>query len=147
MWVAGRGHDSDPAGAPDAAPVFLDYQSGRRGALAYDLTSLLHSPETGTDEALREHLVGHYLDALAECGVRRSREAFLAEFQPMVLIRRLQALGAYAELGLSQGKAEFTGRIGPAVEGLRALLAAGHFGFAPPALQRWLGQVLVETEQ
>ncbi|MEE8435576.1 MAG: phosphotransferase [bacterium] len=133
MWVRREGREG---------PVFLDYQSGRRGALAYDLTSLLHSPETGADEGLRERLIDVYLDSLAECGVALAREDFLADFYPVVLIRRLQALGAYAELGVTRNRADYLERIPPAVSDLRALLEAGRFDFGLPALKRWLEEVL-----
>lgn len=133
MWVdAGEGE----------GPVFLDYQSGRRGTLAYDLTSLLHSPETGADEEQRERLIDVYLVSLADCGVALKREEFLADFYPVVLIRRLQALGAYAELGVTRHRADYLERIPPAVAGLRSLLEAGRFDFGLPALERWLGDVL-----
>lgn len=123
-------------------PVFLDYQSGRRGTLAYDLTSLLHSPETGADEELRERLIDVYLDSLADCGVVLAREKFLADFYPVVLIRRLQALGAYADLAVTRNRADYLERIPPAVADLRSLLEAGRFDFGLPALERWLGAVL-----
>ena len=133
MWARREGREG---------PVFLDYQSGRRGALAYDLTSLLHSPETGADEELRERLIDVYLESLADCGVVLAREDFLADFYPLVLIRRLQALGAYAELGVTRNRADYLERIPPAVAGLRALLEAGRFDFGLPALERWLEAVL-----
>ena len=133
MWVQRDGKEG---------PVFLDYQSGRRGALAYDLTSLLHSPETGADEPLREQLLDLYLDSLAACGVALAREDFLADFYPVVLMRRLQALGAYAELGVTRNRVDYLERIPPAVTALRALLEAGRFGFGLPSLEAWLGEVL-----
>jgi N-acetylmuramate 1-kinase len=146
MWVA---RTSDAAGAEDAGaapgaegPVFLDYQSGRRGPLAYDLASLLYSPDTGADEPLRAHLIGVYLAALAEQGVALSREELLAGFRPIVLVRRLQALGRYAELGTEGKRLEFLERIPRALAELRALQAAGHFALGLPALEAWLQRVL-----
>jgi aminoglycoside/choline kinase family phosphotransferase len=134
MWVAREG---SPEG-----PVFLDYQAGRRGPLAYDLASLLFSPDTGADEPLREHLLGVYLAALAGQGVAAPREAFLAGFWPLVLVRRLQALGRYAELIAVRKRAGFLEKIAPALAELRALHGAGRFAFGLPALEAWLGRVL-----
>ena len=127
-------------------PVFLDYQSGRLGHPAYDLASLLHSSDTGADEALREHLMGAYLDAMEGWGAKMERLEFLAAFNPLLLIRRLQALGAFADLG-AQGKPGYLERIPPALEDLGNLLRAGRFGLGSdglglPALEGWLGEVV-----
>ena len=135
MWVARDGAEGE-------GPVFLDYQSGRRGPLAYDLASLLYSPDTGADEPLRAHLLGVYLAALGEQGVTRTREAFLTGFHPIVLVRRLQALGRYAELIAARKQTAFLEKIPPALAELRALQAAGHFDFGLPALEGWLARVL-----
>jgi len=123
-------------------PVFLDYQSGRRGPLAYDLASLLYSPDTGADEPLRVHLTDVYLAALAEQGVACGREDFLSGFWPIVLIRRLQALGRYGELIAIRKQTAFLEKIPPALAELRALQAAGRFAFGLPALEAWLARVL-----
>ena len=135
MWLAREEGDAE-------GPVFLDYQSGRRGALAYDLTSLLHSPETAADEPLRDRLLDAYLDALAGCGVVPDREKFLRGFYPVVLVRRLQALGAYAELGVTRDQPELLERIPAALADLRALYQAGRFDFGLPALEAWLEEVI-----
>jgi N-acetylmuramate 1-kinase len=149
MWVARPGGtDGAPVEAgPDGqaageGPVFLDYQSGRRGPLAYDLASLLYSPSTGADEPLREHLIGVYLEALAAQGVALPRAELLAGFWPIVLIRRLQALGRYGELVAVRRQAAFLGPIAPALAELRTLQAAGRFAFGLPALEAWLARVL-----
>jgi aminoglycoside/choline kinase family phosphotransferase len=135
MWVR-------RAGERAPGPVFLDYQSGRRGPLAYDLASLLYSPDTGADEPLREQLVDVYLAALAQQGVALARAEFLAGFRPIVLLRRLQALGRYAELGTVHKRAVFLDKIPPALAELRALQAAGRLDFGLPALQAWLARVI-----
>jgi N-acetylmuramate 1-kinase len=137
MWLA-----RDGAAGGVEGPVFLDYQSGRRGPLAYDLASLLYSPDTGADEPLRAHLTGTYLEALAAQGVSLARADFLAGFFPIVLVRRLQALGRYAELIAVRKQAAFLEKIPPALAELRALQAAGHFAFGLPALEAWLARVL-----
>lgn len=138
--LEGRGDATD--GAPREGPVFLDYQSGRRGPLAYDLASLLYSPSTGAGEPLREHLVGVYLAALAEQGVRLAPAAFAAAYWPLVLVRRLQALGRYGELIAVRKQSAFLEQVAPALAELRALQAAGRFALGLPALEAWLARVL-----
>ena len=126
-------------------PVFLDYQSGRPGPLPYDMASLLYSPDTGVGETLRGHLLGTYLEALAGEGVILVRDEFLEDFYPVLLVRRLQALGAYADLGAAQGKPGYLEQIPLAVADLAALLREGRFHLGLPALERWLKDVLEEA--
>lgn len=135
MWVD-LVPGSDP-GQPEG-PVFLDYQSGRRGPLAYDLASLLYSPDTPVDDLERDLLIAAYLEALAEQGVRQPRDAFLEAFYPIVLIRRLQAMGAYARIGLAQGKPGYLEKIPPALATLRGLLEGERLNLGLPALESWL---------
>lgn len=123
-------------------PVFLDYQGGRRGPLQYDLASLLYSPDTGLAEPEREPLVAHYLAALAEQGVTVERGPFLRDFYAVVLIRRLQALGAYAHIAVGQGKREYLDKIPPALETLRELFARGRLALGLPALEGWLREAI-----
>lgn len=122
-------------------PVFLDYQSGRRGALHYDLASLLYSPDSGLGEAERSQLIDVYLQGLKDCGVSINRLAFLADFHPFVLVRRLQALGAYGQMA-AQGKAEYLKKIPPALADLKQLLASGKLSMGLPKLEAWLRKVV-----
>jgi aminoglycoside/choline kinase family phosphotransferase len=123
---------------PEGRPVFIDYQSGRRGALAYDLASILFSPDSGLDAPGRERLIDAYLSALAECGEHPARAEFLAGFHAVVLVRRLQALGAYARIERVKHSAPYRERIAPALATLRALHAGGQLRFGLPALEDWL---------
>ncbi|HEX7928951.1 MAG TPA: phosphotransferase [bacterium] len=129
----------------NGGPVFIDYQSGRRGPLHYDLVSLLFSPDTGLQDAEREPLVDVYLAALREQGVALERDAFLRDFYAFVLVRRMQALGAYAEFAVSKGKREYLAKIPPALATLRHLFAGGRLSLGLPALEEWL-RAAVEAE-
>jgi len=50
----------------DGSPRFIDYQGGRRGALAYDIASLLFDAKADLPDELRQALLEQYLDALAD---------------------------------------------------------------------------------
>ena len=127
---------------PACRPVLLDYQGARFGPLAYDLASLLYSPDSGLTEEERAPLIEAYLTALAREGVRQAPEPFRRDFYAVVLVRRLQALGAYARIAAEESKPEYLERIPPALETLRALHRSGRFALGLPHLEGWLARAL-----
>src|SRR5437588_12191066 len=48
----------------DGQPFFLDYQGGRKGALQYDIASLLYDAKADLPPELRQQLLDHYLDSV-----------------------------------------------------------------------------------
>lgn len=104
-----------------AEPWFIDYQGGRRGALQYDIASLLYDAKADIPPAIRAELLEYYLDALSEL-VPVDRPAFLRLYPGFVLIRALQAMGAYGYRGLYEGKAHFTASIPYGIRNIRNLL-------------------------
>src|SRR5215813_1448328 len=60
-------------------PFFLDYQGGRRGALQYDVASLLYDAKADLPPALRQELIDHYLQNLGRYS-DLTREAFMHHF-------------------------------------------------------------------
>jgi aminoglycoside/choline kinase family phosphotransferase len=127
-------------------PVFLDYQAGRRGALQYDLASLLYSPDSRLAERERAQLIQVYLKALGDCGVRVDQVSFLADFHPFVLVRRLQALGAYARLAGVEGKADYLKKIPAALNDLGTLLQQKKLSLGLPTLEAWLKEMIDAVE-
>ena len=102
-------------------PFFLDYQGGRKGALQYDIASLLYDAKADLPPALRQELLDLYIERLSDFGVM-GHEAFLHHFYSYVYVRILQALGAYGFRGFYERKAHFLQSVPYALKNLRWLL-------------------------
>ncbi|HJR52911.1 MAG TPA: RNase adapter RapZ [Gemmatimonadota bacterium] len=108
----------------DGEPWFIDYQGGRRGALQYDVASLLYDAKADLPEAVREELLGWYLDALEE-RVDIDRASFLGHYRGYVLVRIVQAMGAYGYRGFFERKPRFLQSVPYAAANIRRLLEEG----------------------
>jgi aminoglycoside/choline kinase family phosphotransferase len=102
-------------------PFFVDYQGGRKGALQYDIASLLYDAKADLPPELRQQLLDHYLDRLAGF-IELDREAFLQYYYAYVFVRIMQALGAYGFRGFYERKAHFLQSVPYALKNLRWLL-------------------------
>jgi hypothetical protein len=114
-------------------PFFLDYQGGRKGALQYDIASLLYDGKADLPPQLRQHLLDHYLDSL-DGFIRVDRPAFMEHYYAFVYIRILQALGAYGFRGFYERKAHFLQSVPYALKNLRWLAQNVRLPIALPAL-------------
>ena len=123
----------------DGEPRFIDYQGGRRGALAYDIASLLYDAKADLPADLRADLLSTYLDALAE-ETPVDRENFHVLYRGYVLVRIMQALGAYGYRGFYERKPRFLRSVPFAARNLRGLLDAG-LPVRMPELERVLGHI------
>jgi aminoglycoside/choline kinase family phosphotransferase len=105
----------------DGRPFFVDYQGGRKGALQYDIASLLYDAKADLPPELRQQLLDRYLDKLGGF-VKLEREAFMRHYYAYVYIRIMQALGAYGFRGFYERKAHFLQSVPYALKNLRWLL-------------------------
>ncbi|MFA6003539.1 MAG: RNase adapter RapZ [Elusimicrobiota bacterium] len=115
------------------SPWFIDYQGGRRGALHYDIASLLFDAKADLPFELREELLGRYLDAVAEI-IPLDREDFLKHYPAFVYIRIMQAMGAYGLRGFYERKGHFLQSIPYAIRNLEYLLRTTELPIKLPAL-------------
>jgi len=114
-------------------PFFVDYQGGRKGALQYDIASLLYDAKADLPPDLRQQLLDHYLDRLSSF-IKLDRAAFMQHFYPYVYIRIMQALGAYGFRGFYERKAHFLQSVPYALKNLRWLLHNVRLTIPLPAL-------------
>lgn len=116
-------------------PYFIDYQGGRRGALQYDLASLLFQAKANIPEDIREELLHHYLDAV-EALLPIEREPFIGHYYGYVFIRSIQVLGAYGFRGLYERKEHFLQSIPFALRNVKWLLENEKLAVELPELRR-----------
>jgi aminoglycoside/choline kinase family phosphotransferase len=117
----------------DGQPFFLDYQGGRKGALQYDIASLLYDAKADLPPALRQRLLDGYLDSLAGF-LELDRAAFMHHYYAYVYVRIMQALGAYGFRGFYERKPHFLQSVPYALKNLRWLLHNVEVPVALPTL-------------
>ena len=117
----------------NSEPWFLDYQGGRKGALQYDIASLLFDAKADLPPGIRQHLLEHYLDELAKF-IPLDRERFLRYYYGYVYVRIMQALGAYGFRGFYERKPLFLQSVPYALKNLGWLLENVELPIALPAL-------------
>jgi hypothetical protein len=105
----------------DGRPFFLDYQGGRKGALQYDIASLLYDAKADLPPELRQQLLDHYLSVLASF-VDLQPAAFMRHYYAYVYVRIMQAMGAYGFRGFYERKPLFLQSVPYALNNVRWLL-------------------------
>ena len=126
-------------------PYFIDYQGGRRGALQYDVASLLYDSKANIPGDIKGILLDHYLKTL-ENHIHFDRKEFIQYYQGFVLIRMMQAMGAYGFRGFYERKTQFLKSIPYALKQLAALLPKLDLPVKLPHLQGVLRH-LIESEE
>lgn len=122
------------------APWFIDYQGGRRGALQYDVASLLYDAKAAIPDDVRTRLLEHYLDALGQ-HLDVDRDRFREHYMVYVLIRIMQAMGAYGYRGFFERKPRFLHSVPHAARNVAALLERG-LPLEVPEIERVFGGIV-----
>jgi aminoglycoside/choline kinase family phosphotransferase len=126
-------------------PFFLDYQGGRKGALQYDIASLLYDAKADLPPELRQQLLDLYIEKLGEYE-NIKREAFLHHYHSYVYVRILQALGAYGFRGFYERKAHFLQSVPYALKNLRWLSHNVTLPIALPTLMEAFNSMLASEK-
>lgn len=107
----------------NSKPWFIDFQGGRRGAPQYDVASLLYDSKALLDDKNRSILLEYYLDIFCDfSGYNRDR--FIELYPAFVLVRIMQAMGAYGFRGVYEKKEGFAASISPAVKDICSIFGS-----------------------
>jgi len=122
---------------------FIDYQGGMKGALQYDVASLLWQAKANLSEEWKDGLLEYYIsEAETLLATQIDRATFVSQYNGYVLIRLLQVLGAYGFRGLFERKAHFLASIPLALRNLKFFLEHKNINIATPEFSRMLNLVV-----
>ena len=117
----------------DNEPWFIDYQGGRMGAPQYDLASLLYDSKAHIPPQMREIMLEYFVEKFCmQTGYSETR--FRDMYPGFVLIRIMQALGAYGFRGLFEQKPGFVQSIIPAIRDINSVIEMGSLRSELPEL-------------
>ncbi len=126
-------------------PWFIDFQGGRKGALHYDLASLLYDGKADLPNSVREQLLDEYLNELQQ-HIELDRTEFKNQYTAFVYIRIMQAMGAYGFRGFYEKKEHFLKSIPYALKNITYLLQQHPLPIEIPELTKVL-YALTESEK
>jgi aminoglycoside/choline kinase family phosphotransferase len=127
----------------DDAVHFIDYQGGMKGALQYDVASMLWQAKAELPNEWKNNLLDYYMDCVEEL-LNKSidRVRFGSQYNGYTLIRLLQVLGAYGFRGLFERKAHFLISIPLGLKNLKWFLANKPVGIVLPEFERLLNLIV-----
>ena len=125
---------------------FIDYQGGMKGAVQYDVASLLWQAKAELPTDWKNNLVEYYMDCVQDVLQKPiDRIRFISQYNGYILIRLLQVLGAYGFRGLFERKAHFLTSIPLALRNIKWFLQNKQVGVNLPEFERLLN-LMVEDE-
>ena len=120
---------------------FIDYQGGRRGALQYDVASLLYDAKADIPQQTREHLLDYYISSLKK-KISIKEDEFRQYYYGYVLVRIMQAMGAYGFRGYYEKKLHFLKSIPFAVANLKWIVENIQLPVALETLRHVFDQII-----
>ncbi|MFZ6023515.1 MAG: RapZ C-terminal domain-containing protein [Bacteroidota bacterium] len=127
------------------AVSFIDFQGGMKGALQYDVASLLWQAKAELSEEWKNSLLDYYMDQI-DILLKEpvDRITFVSQYNGYVLIRLLQVMGAYGFRGLFERKAHFLASIPLALRNLKFFIGHKRIGIITPEFDRVLKLVVTD---
>jgi aminoglycoside/choline kinase family phosphotransferase len=114
-------------------PWFIDYQGGRKGPPQYDIASILYDAKIPMKDSDRELLLEYYIENF--CLNTNENKTFMRKYyEGFVIIRIMQALGAFGFRGLYERKPTFTESIVPGVRLLNQIIDQAESHISLPGL-------------
>ncbi len=129
----------------DEDVYFIDYQGGRKGALQYDLASILFNSKANLPLRFRDELYNYYINELKK-RLNVDEIKFESYFYGYALIRILQAMGAYGFRGFYERKLYFLNSIPFALINLKQLTNKFKYLLELPELNKVINSILNNTE-
>lgn len=119
---------------------YVDYQGGRKGALQYDLASLLFDAKANLPGNFQDELIQLYSEKISK-KIELDENEFKKYFYEFILIRILQAMGAYGFRGIYEGKSYFLQSIPFALKNLEWLFKENKISLNLPELFSAINQL------
>ena len=129
----------------DGKPNFIDYQGGRKGALQYDVASILYDSKANIPADIKDILLDHYLEVLKE-HIEFDKIEWVKYYRAFVLVRLMQAMGAYGFRGFYERRTQFLKSIPYALKQLDSIIKFNLFPEGFPYLEKVLKSLTVSNE-
>ncbi|MDP4148926.1 MAG: RNase adapter RapZ [Bacteroidota bacterium] len=124
---------------------FIDFQGGMKGALQYDVASMLWQAKAELPDTWKDGLLDYYMDCVEKILDKKiDRTRFVSQYNGYVMIRLLQVLGAYGFRGLFERKAHFLTSIPLALRNFKWFLEHRQVGIVLPEFERLLTLIVRE---
>jgi len=121
---------------------FIDYQGGMKGALQYDVASILWQAKAELSNEWKDSLLHYYIDEVEKLLQQSiNRTAFINQYNGYVLIRLVQVLGAYGFRGLFERKAHFLSSIPLALANVQFFVQHKSIGIDIPTFSNLLIEI------
>lgn len=124
---------------------FIDYQGGMKGALQYDVVSLLWQARAALPQKWKDSLFDFYVETANELlNGSLDKADFHEKYEGFILIRMLQTLGSYGFRGLFERRPYFLSAIPFALKQLKGFLHNYQLALPLPELEKVLHQLTDE---
>jgi aminoglycoside/choline kinase family phosphotransferase len=126
--------------------TFIDFQGGMKGALQYDVASLLWQAKAALSNNWKDNLLQYYIDEAEKILEKKiDINTFVSQYNGFVLIRLLQVLGAYGFRGLFERKAHFLTSIPNGLLNLKYFIENKKVGITTPEFDRVL-HIIIDSK-
>ncbi|MCF0209899.1 MAG: phosphotransferase [Bacteroidales bacterium] len=129
----------------DDEVYFIDFQGGRKGALQYDIASLLYDAKANITPETRQNLYDFYLNELRK-HIPFDEQDFTDHFHAYIYIRIMQAMGSYGYRGYFEKKVHFLKSIPFALRNLEYLENNVSLPIELPTLHKVFKQLIHSTK-